>query len=136
MTYIFRHICSGLTLLALLTAAALPAGFMPNLKTAAAGQQGLAPIVLCTASGLQTIYVPQDQAPTGNSTPDTQQPHDPHTSGACPYALLAAAADIPQQTAYFTHALHGTSHTVSIAVQPVRQKYPQKYIHAQAPPLA
>lgn len=131
MTNAFRQFCSLLMLLALLTAATLPSGFMPNLARASGGDAGLAPIVLCTATGFQTVYVPKDQAP-GQETPadDTHQTHQP-----CPYAPANASAGLPALPAANTqHIVYRAAKVIYAAARTLRAKLPQKYSRSQAPP--
>lgn len=120
-------------LLALLTASGLPAGFMPNLARGDDAKNNLAPLVLCTASGLQTVYVPKDQIPAPATPVDdsTHQSHQP-----CPYAPAQAAADIPAPPAIKTPPPYRAATLLYKAVQNLRQKLPQKHFLSQAPPLA
>lgn len=131
MTNVFRQFCSLLMLFALLTASALPAGFMPNLARAGGGDTGLAPLVLCTAAGFQTVYVPKDQAPVNQDTPadETHQTHPP-----CPYAPVHAAADLPVLPAIKAPFVYHAVKVIYTAAQNLRTKLPQKHIRSQAPP--
>lgn len=131
MTNALRQMCSLFMLLALLTASALPAGFMPNFARADGGDAGMAPIVLCTATGYQTIFVPKGQAPAQNEAPadDVHQTHQP-----CPYAPAGAAADVPNPPAVKAPFAYRAVKSIYIAAQSLRAKLPQKYTRAQAPP--
>lgn len=133
MTNAFRHICSILMLFALLTAAALPAGFMPNIARAAKGDAGMAPIVLCTANGYQTVYVPKDQAPV--QQPDMPAEDAPQKHPPCPYAPAQAAADLPALPDVAAPFAYRAVKTLYAAAQNLRAKLPQKHTRAQAPPL-
>ena len=131
MTHVLRQICSLWMLLAILTASALPAGFMPNIAHAKSADGTMAPIVLCTASGYTTVYVPKDQAPQQNAPADNQQ-HGDHQP--CPYAPAQAAGDLPQIAILTAPVIHPAVKTPFAAVQNLRAKLPQKYTRAQAPP--
>lgn len=130
----FRHYCSLLMLLALLTASGLPAGFMPNLARGDGTNDALAPLVLCTASGLQTVYVPKDQIPAPATPVDDSTQHQKHQP--CPYAPAQAAADMPAPPVIKTPAPYRAAAILYKAVQNLRQKLPQKNFRSQAPPLA
>jgi len=131
MTRTLRQICSLLMLLALLTASALPAGYMPNLSRAQAGDAEMAPIVLCTATGYQTVFVPKDQAPARDEAPveDAHRTHQP-----CPYAPANAAADVPKLPAVKAPFAYQAVKIIYAAAQNLRAKLPQKHTRAQAPP--
>jgi hypothetical protein len=91
MTHRLRHIFSSLLLLAVLTAGIIPAGFMP--VAAKAKDAPLFALELCTAAGLKTVYVPQDQTPATNNS-DAPQKHTPEKSD-CPYAPVLSKEVTP-----------------------------------------
>lgn len=98
MKFWAQKILGGLVVCAMLIAAAIPAGFMPNIARAAAPDGTLYPLVLCTAYGEKTVFVPAAQspeAPAQKHSPDTPA-HDEAAHTPCPYApVLAQGAPLP-----------------------------------------
>jgi len=129
MTNRLRHMLSSLLLLAILTAGIIPAGFMP--VAAKAKDAPLFALELCTATGLKTIYVPQDQSPA-HQNPGTPQKHDAHQN-ECPYAPVLSqdvvpSAPMPQPLLFI--AARNMWQTATGLAAPLRAKTWQ----AQAPP--
>ena len=128
-----RQICSLWMLLALLTAAALPAGFMPNMAHAKGAAGDMAPIVLCTATGYTTVYVPKDQVPANQDTPAPDSDHN-STHQSCPYAPAQAAGGLPPLPVTKAPIAYRAVKVIYTAAQTLRAKWPQKHTRAQAPP--
>lgn len=122
---------------ALLIAAAIPAGFMPNISRTASADGKLYPLVLCTAYGEKTVYVPASQspdAPAGDHTGDAPV-HSETAHSVCPFAPVLAQ-DIPapaQIPAAFTYNVRGTRDAADTLAQ---AHIPHKNWQAQAPPLS
>lgn len=131
MNNALRQMCSLWMLLALLTAAALPAGFMPNIARAQDTAGDMAAIVLCTATGYTTVYVPQDQVPAQDAPADDPQ-HADHQP--CPYAPASAAGEVPKLPVTKAPVAYRAVKILYNAAQNLRAKLPQKHTRAQAPP--
>lgn len=132
MNNALRQICSLWMLLALLTAAALPAGFMPNIARAQGDDGTMAAIVLCTATGYTTVYLPKDQVPAQDAPANDHQQHTDHQP--CPYAPASAAGDLPKLPVTKAPIAYRAIQMLQAAAQNLRTKLPQKYTRAQAPP--
>lgn len=127
-----RQILGGLLVCALLIAAAIPAGFMPNIARAQTPEGKLYPLVLCTAYGEKTVFVPAGQTPETPASDDTPA-HAPDDHAACPYAPVFAhglpAAAAPAALVLYA-AAPGQPRDDTRAATVAR-----KHWQAQAPPL-
>lgn len=132
-----RQILGFWLICALLIAAAIPAGFMPNISRTASADGKLYPLVLCTAYGEKTVYVPASQspdAPAGDHTGDAPA-HSETAHSVCPFApILAqdipAPADIPVIFTYNLRSPRDAADTLA------RAHILHKNWQAQAPPLS
>lgn len=130
-----QKILGALLVTAMLIAATIPAGFMPNIARAAAPDGTLYPLVLCTAYGEKTVFVPAAQAPEAPAQENQDTPaHDEAAHTPCPYAPVlshgvAAPAVLPVP---FIYAADAQSLLADAAVP---AQSPHKNWQAQAPPF-
>ncbi|MDP2204986.1 MAG: hypothetical protein Q8K65_01620 [Alphaproteobacteria bacterium] len=130
----FKQILGSLLVCALLIAAAIPAGFMPNIARAAAPDGTLYPLVLCTAYGEKTVYVPAAQSPESPAAQDAPS-HDETVHSLCLYAPVAAQ-DAPAAMPLTVPFVYTAARDV-IAADAVNAAKPSfKTWQAQAPPLS
>ncbi len=131
-----RQILGFWLVCALLIAAAIPAGFMPNINRAANADGKLYPLVLCTAYGEKTVYVPAGQSPEAAAEHSDDTPvHSETAHSVCPFApVLAqdipAPAQIPATFTYDVRSARDAADTLASA------HIPHKNWQAQAPPLS
>lgn len=131
----FKQILGGLLVCALLIAAAIPAGFMPNVARAAAPDGTLYPLVLCTAYGEKTVYVPASQTPDTPAQTDAPAHGDAAHNDLCPYAPVLAQG-LPAPATVLTPAAYSAARTVIAADAAAAKPAPFKTWQAQAPPLS
>ena len=137
MNTLVRQILGFWLVCALLIAAAIPAGFMPNINRTASADGTLYPLVLCTAYGEKTVYVPASQTPDAPAAdPAGEVPaHSETAHSVCPFApVLAqhtpAPVQVPAPFAYDVRTDREAADTLATA--PI----PHKSWQAQAPPLS
>ena len=136
MNGIVKQILGGILMCALLFAAAIPAGFMPNIARAETPDGKLYPLVLCTAYGEKTVYVPAHQAPdAATDTPADIPAHDETAHAPCPYAPAtgldtAAAPRLPVRFAYMGQSPLHRADSLPLA-QDILKNW-----QAQAPPFS
>jgi hypothetical protein len=80
----WRRLAGFLALLALVTRALIPAGWMPAVSSSAAGLQ----IVICTQAGQQKLLLDQD----GKPVPTDQHEQAPSDHSTCPFAGSSIAS--------------------------------------------
>lgn len=137
MNTLVRQILGFWLVCALLIAAAIPAGFMPNINRTASADGKLYPLVLCTAYGEKTVYVPASQAPdapAADHSGDTPV-HSETAHSVCPFAPVLAQdtpvpAQIPAPFTYDVRNVRDAADTLAAA------HIPHKNWQAQAPPLS
>lgn len=131
----FKQILGGLLVCALLIAAAIPAGFMPNVARAAAPDGTLYPLVLCTAYGEKTLYVPASQTPDAPAPKETPAHDGTAHNDLCPYAPVLAQG-LPTPATVLTPAAYSDARTAMAADATTAKPVPFKTWQAQAPPLS
>lgn len=131
----FKQILGGLLVCALLIAAAIPAGFMPNIARAAAPDGTLYPLVLCTAYGEKTVYVPAAQSPESPAGQDAPAQGQTAHTDLCPYAPVLSQ-DLPAAAALTVPFMYAAARDVMAAETAHAAKAPFKTWQAQAPPLS
>lgn len=140
MKPVVRQILGLWLVCAMMIAALVPAGFMPNLTRSASADGTLHAIVLCTGYGEKTVYVPASQSPlatTGAQDAAPQDPAHPDTAShtVCPYAPVLAQ-DMPAPALVpvpFVYAVQGPALT---AQAPAYVQRAPKNWQGQAPPLS
>jgi hypothetical protein len=130
----FKQILGSLLVCALLIAAAIPAGFMPNIARAAAPDGTLYPLVLCTAYGEKTVYVPAAQTPDAPAQTETPAQNNTAHHDLCPYAPVLAQG-LPAPAAVLTPALYSAVRAGVPGDAAAVKSAPFKTWQAQAPPL-
>ncbi len=83
-----RAVVARILVVAFALHAAIPLGFMPDLKSL---NDGRIDIVICTGAGFKTIEIDANGNPVEPDSPDTVSP-------ACPFALSIAKAIVPEHT--------------------------------------
>jgi hypothetical protein len=129
-----EQILGGLLVCALLLAAAIPAGFMPNSARAAAPDGTLYPLVLCTAYGEKTVYVPAAQSPE-SPAPQDAPAHDGTAQNHCLYAPVLAQ-DLPAPALLAAPFVYTAARTGLPQDAALAASFPRKNWQAQAPPLS
>jgi hypothetical protein len=131
----FKQILGSLLVCALLIAAAIPAGFMPNIARAAAPDGTLYPLVLCTAYGEKTILVPASQAPDAPAPQDAPAHDEAAHSDLCPYAPVLSQ-DLPLAPLLTAPFVYAAARDAMAPDAAQAAKAPFKTWQAQAPPLS
>lgn len=136
MNNTLRQILGFWLVCALLIAAAIPAGFMPNIHRTASADGTMYPLVLCTAYGEKTVYVPAHQSPEAPADAG-QQPdsgHDDTAHSPCPYAPTLAQ-HLPQTAGLDAAFIYHDAAVMPRAADRVASAAHKNW-HAQAPPLS